>query len=70
LVDYTAAQYTLNVLGQSFQSFGLNINVEKTESMTMVGCRAIHRKSDNAYSSMITRQGSTNAERKRMMTNV
>jgi Reverse transcriptase (RNA-dependent DNA polymerase) len=38
LVDYTVAQYTLNVLGQSFQSFGLNINVDKTESMTMVGC--------------------------------
>jgi uncharacterized protein (DUF433 family) len=33
--DYVVAQYTLNVLGQSFQSIGLNINVEKTESMTM-----------------------------------
>jgi retron-type reverse transcriptase len=68
-VDYTVAQYTLNVLGQSFQSFGLNINVDKTKSMTMVGCWAIHRMLDNAYSRMITRQGLTNVERKRMMTN-
>jgi Reverse transcriptase (RNA-dependent DNA polymerase) len=29
-VDYTIAQYTLNVLGQSFQHFGLQINVSKT----------------------------------------
>jgi Reverse transcriptase (RNA-dependent DNA polymerase) len=65
LVDYTVAQYTLNVLGQSF---GLNINVNKTELMTMVGCQAIHRISGNAYSRMITRQGPTNAEMKKMKT--
>jgi hypothetical protein len=36
--------------------------------MTMVGCRAIHRISDNAYNRMITRQGPTNAELKRTRT--
>jgi Reverse transcriptase (RNA-dependent DNA polymerase) len=66
--DYVVAQYTLNVLGQSFQSFGLNINDEKTESMTMVGCRAVHRISDGAHNRMITRQGPTNAEIKKIMT--
>jgi Reverse transcriptase (RNA-dependent DNA polymerase) len=41
-VDETVAQYTLNILQQDFKRFGLEINVNKIESMTMVGCQAVH----------------------------
>jgi hypothetical protein len=44
------------------------LRTQKTESMTMVGCRAVHRISDGAYNRMITRQGPTNAEIKKIMT--
>jgi hypothetical protein len=64
-VDNTIAQYTLDVLTTNFKKFGLHVNVNKTESMTVLGTKPIHRISEYAYTRKITRVGLTNEEKKK-----
>jgi retron-type reverse transcriptase len=67
-VDHTVAQYTLDVLTTNFKKFGLHVNVNKTESMTILGTKPIHRISEYAYTRKITRVGLTNEEKKSRQT--
>jgi hypothetical protein len=63
--DPTITQHTLNALLHNFSTFGLCINTTKTESMTMLGSKLIHRISDTAYTRMITKNGPTCEDRRK-----
>jgi Reverse transcriptase (RNA-dependent DNA polymerase) len=64
-VDHTVAQYTSDVLSTNFKKFGLHVNITKTESMTVLGTKPVHRISEYAYTRKITKIGLTNEEKKK-----
>jgi hypothetical protein len=64
-VDHTVAQYTLDVLATNFKKFALHVNVTKTESITVLGTKPVHRISEYAYTRQITKIGLTNEEKKK-----
>jgi Reverse transcriptase (RNA-dependent DNA polymerase) len=58
--DPIYAQSVLDLFVHNFQRFGLRINHQKTETMTLLGTKPVHNISHQAYSRMITRTGTTN----------
>jgi Reverse transcriptase (RNA-dependent DNA polymerase) len=57
------AQQTLDLFKENFERFGVQLNMTKTETMTILGATPVHNISLDAYSCMITRQGPTDREK-------
>jgi hypothetical protein len=47
--NHTIVQRTLNKFVKNFKSFGLLMNVQKTETMTLTGSKPVYQISDDAY---------------------
>jgi hypothetical protein len=55
--DHELVQNALSLFKENFMKFGLAMNVEKTESMILIGNKPVHKISDEAYHKMITGEG-------------
>jgi hypothetical protein len=55
--NHTSVKNTLDSFVSNFKSFGLIMNAKKTEAMTLLGSKTIHRLSEEAYHQKITKEG-------------
>ena len=60
--NYEQVQYILNIIKENFLSFGLEMNIEKTETMIMSAKKKQYNMSTTAYERRITGIGTTNNE--------
>jgi hypothetical protein len=61
--NHVAVKHTLDSFVKSFRRFGLNMNGNKTKTMTMLGSKPVHQILDDAYNQRITKIGLTCQEK-------
>jgi Reverse transcriptase (RNA-dependent DNA polymerase) len=60
-------QQTFELFVKKFKRFGLNMNVEKTKTITLLGSKPVHRVSKDAYNQRIPKIGLTCQEKQQMI---
>jgi hypothetical protein len=67
--DHKVVQSALTLFEENFLKFGLLMNVEKTESMILIGSKPVHSISKDAYRKMITGIGESFKDNQNMTIN-